>query len=308
MLKTFGIVLLCIAILAIALVVFWLWNVRAVVAPLQSTLPEDFPNEGFPHTIFEQLVQQYRDEQGQINYANWQQSPESKQQLAQYLAAVAVYSPENAPERFPTKQHTLAYWVQAYNATVIHTILNNWPLKSVQDLKAPVEIIKGLGFFYKMKHVFGGKAYSLYTVENSKVFQGDIDPRIHFVLNCGSGSCPVIRPSLPLGNELEPFLKEAAMAFVSHPENLLIDHAKQQVTLSMIFKWYQEQFTQTAPKHLNKSAQLLSYIASIAAPIQAAELQKSLNYVIHFAEYDWSLNDSRDSSNEPELEPTELKP
>lgn len=308
MLKVFSIGLLCIAILAIASITFWLWNVRPLVTPQQGNLPENFPEDSFPHTIFEELVKQYRDEQGQINYAGWHQNSNAKQQLAHYLAAVAAYSPENSPKRFPTKQHVLAYWVQAYNATVIHTILNHWPLKSVQDLKAPVEIIKGLGFFYKMKHLFGGQAYSLYTVENSKVFQGDIDPRIHFVLNCGSGSCPVIRPSLPIGDELEPFLNKAAMEFLSHPQNLHIDHVKQQVTLSMIFEWYQDQFTQTAPKHLNKNAQLFNYLASIAAPTQANELQKALTYSLNFTEYDWSLNDSHNNPTEQKLNKAGLKP
>jgi hypothetical protein len=34
-----------------------------------------------------------------------------------------------------------------YNAYVIKSVLDHWPLKSVTDVKAPVEAVKELGFF-----------------------------------------------------------------------------------------------------------------------------------------------------------------
>ena len=39
-------------------------------------------------------------------------------------------------------------------------------------------------------------AMSLYALENDLIRQRFSDPRIHFVLNCASGGCPVLRPEL----------------------------------------------------------------------------------------------------------------
>ena len=96
-------------------------------------------------------------------------------------------------------------------------------------MKAPIEFVKGFGFFYRQRFVFGEKAYSLYAIENDKVRNTYRDARIHFVLNCGSQSCPVLRPELPTGDELEPFLHQAAIDFVGEDRNVHIDHANGQI-------------------------------------------------------------------------------
>ena len=72
---------------------------------------------------------------------------QSVQQLNSYLGAVSRFSPDNAPHRFRGRNDELAYWIYAYNAYVIRSVLDHWPLDSVTDVKAPLEAIKGLGFF-----------------------------------------------------------------------------------------------------------------------------------------------------------------
>jgi len=48
--------------------------------------------------------------------------------------------------------------------------------------------------------------------------------RIHFVLNCASESCPVARPDLPVGDELQRLLESAAAEFVNESDNVYVDH------------------------------------------------------------------------------------
>jgi len=102
-----------------------------------------------------------------------------------------------SPERFATPNDELAYWMYTYNAWVIKGVLLNWPLTSVTDVKAPLEVVKGTGFFYQLRFPFGGKFMSLLTVENEKIRKRFNDPRIHFVLNCASESCPANSSVLP---------------------------------------------------------------------------------------------------------------
>jgi len=130
---------------------------------------------------------------GRGDYGQWQQSSAARQQLESYLAAVSQFSPKATPGRFSSRNDELAYWMYGYNAYVIRSVIEHWPLASVTDVKAPLEAVKGLGFFYPPRFSFGGKYMGLLAVENNAIRKKSQDPRIHFFLNCASESCPVGR-------------------------------------------------------------------------------------------------------------------
>lgn len=177
--------------------------------------------------------------------SRWHGSVESVEALDSYLAAITLFSPDSAPERFPTRNDKLAYWMYGYNAWVIKAVLLNWPLSSVTDVKAPLEAVKGLGFFYQLRFPFGHKYLSLYAVENDKIRKRFQDPRIHFVLNCASESCPVARPDLPVGAELENLLARAALEFVNDPDNVSVDHEQRAKDYSIEFREYDWRLNET---------------------------------------------------------------
>lgn len=284
------------SVLVVATYVLWRWNTQPVLTRVDAQLPDTFVtqnsnNNRFSHQSIEQLLQKFV-HKGRVDYASWFDNDQALKRLDRYLAAVAKYSPENSPKRFKNKNERLVYWVNAYNAVVIKSILDNWPLSSVTDLKAPVEIIKGLGFFYKQKYIYGGQAYSLYQVENGKIFDGENDPRVHFILNCGSGSCPVLRPQIPTGEELEPFLAQAAREFVADSKNLHIADSERTIYLSTVFKWNKNDF-----KSYSSDNTLLGYVLSIAGDSLKKRLIGAKDYRIEFIEYDWSINEAG-STNE----------
>ena len=261
--------------------------------PELSALPASFPTEGYSHDVFEQLLQTYVDADGNVDYATWHQSPGDLAALDSYIAAVALYSPENAIERFPSRNDELAYWMYSYNAYVIKAVLDRWPLESVTDVKARIEIVKGFGFFYSQKFLFGKKRYNLYKIENTKIRKNFDDARIHFVLNCASGSCPIIRPELPTGDALEPFLQRATLDFISDTDNVRIDHDANAIVLNEIFDWYKKDFINDLRRRgLPTKGGLASYVESVAPDTLRMELAKVRHYKVTFDTYDWSINKS----------------
>ena len=267
---------------------------RPRLVTIDAAIPENFPADLFSHDALEQLLQTYVDGAGNVDYERWQQNTPDLQRLESYLAAVTRYSPESTPERFKTKQDELAYWLYAYNAYVIKSILDRWPLTSVTNIKAPIEIVKGLGFFYQLRFVFGGKEYSLYAVENDIIRASYRDARIHFVLNCGSESCPVLRPELPSGTELEAYLQQAAVDFVSDRRNVSIDHDKKEIALSAIFKWFRKDFINDLRRRgLSSDRGLIDYVASVAPASLRDELNQTNDYEIVFGNYDWAVNQTK---------------
>lgn len=282
---------IAIVLVAGILVAACVWLNRPRLVTIDAAIPENFPADRFSHEVFEQLLQTYVDAAGDVDYERWQEHSPDLQLLESYLAAVSQYSPESTPDRFKSRQDELAYWLYAYNAYVIKSVLDRWPLESVTSVKAPLEIVKGFGFFYQLRFLFGGKPYSLYAVENDIIRASYRDARIHFVLNCGSESCPVLRPELPTGNELEPFLQQAAVDFVSDERNVFIDHDKKQVVLSAIFKWFRKDFINDLRRRgLPADRGLIDYVASVAPTKLKEELIGISNYETVFTDYDWAVN------------------
>lgn len=267
------------------------WMSWRTVNRVTAPVAEDFPETGFSHQTFQLLLGRFVDREGRVNYHAWHEDEDAKGQLARYIAAVQRYSPENTPDRFPLPTHRLAYWINAYNALVICSVLKRWPLTSVTDVKAPIEIVKGMGFFYLQRHIIGGTTMSLYALEHKRLIGKGTDPRVHFLLNCASASCPVLRPVTGDGPEMDRLLKEAAAEFVANPDHVRINHAEKSVTLSRIFKWYMADFT-AALKDKERTDEhcLLCFIASVAPPDLAKELQECLNYGLRFLPFDWTIN------------------
>lgn len=264
---------------------------RPQLVAINATVAADFPAEGFSHQGFETLLRKYVDADGNVDYDRWQDSAESVAQLESYLAAVSQYSPDNAPERFATRNDELAYWMYGYNAYVIKSVLDNWPIDSVTDVKAPLEVVTGMGFFYRLRFLFGGETYSLLGVENGKIRKRFQDARIHFVLNCASDSCPVMRPTLPTGEALQKLLASATIEFVSDPKNVAIDHESRQIILSTIFKWFKKDFIHELTRHGRPSERgVIDYVASVAPEALREQLNSAEGYDVVFRDYDWSLN------------------
>jgi hypothetical protein len=284
-------VLFAALLIAAVVVAGCLWAIRPQRIPVSAPVPREFPADSFSHEVFESLLRQYTDSEGRVDYAGWHASADSISRLHAYLAAVSAYSPDNAGQRFPSSNDELVYWIQAYNAYVIKAVLDHWPLDSVTDVKAPIEAIRGMGFFYRLRYSFGGRYYSLLHVENGIIRKRHRDARIHFVLNCASESCPVLKPELPAGAELEEALARAATEFVSDPRNVAIDHAAKTVTLSRIFKWFRKDFINDLRRRgLPADNGLVDYVASVAPEALRGELAGASDYEINFFDYDWSLN------------------
>ncbi len=266
----------------------WWWNLRPKILRVTAT-PDAQPPDGFSHQTLESLLRRFVDDLGRVDYERWLKDAAARVELDAYLASVAAISPESRPARFPTQNDRLAFWLNAYNALVIKAVLAHWPLESVTDVKAPIEVVRGLGFFAKLRFVVGGKTYSLYEIEKERIGESFEDPRVHFVLNCASGSCPVLRPELPKGADLEPYLADAAQRFVGEERNVRIDHAQRSVVLSDIFRMYEQEFLNDQRRR-GRPANILAYVQSVATPQLQAEIERAKDYEVSYHAFDWSIN------------------
>jgi hypothetical protein len=263
------------------------------IKPVLTTEEAPLEPNVFSNTGFDKVLDRFVNEYGLVDYSSLR---EDSGDLEAYYRQIATYSPDSHPDLFPTKNHKLAYWINAYNAAAIKTVLSYYPINSVLDVKQPVIFFflsNKSGFFVFQRLTFGGKSTSLYYLENGVIRKRFDDPRIHFALNCAALGCPRLPRKSFGGEALDRQLEEQARLFLAEERNYRIDHLEKSIYLSSIFQWYEKDFLSWYQKRFaGRQADLLRYVALYLAPEKTSELNRvGDDYRLRFVPYDWQLND-----------------
>ncbi|MEM9017672.1 MAG: DUF547 domain-containing protein [Verrucomicrobiota bacterium] len=223
---------------------------------------------------------------GRVDYVSLKSNPE---QLDAFYAQIATYSPDSHPQFFPDREDRLAYWINAYNATVLRTVIEHYPIESVADVETPFYLPDKSGFFLLQRLTYGGAATSLYFLENNVIRKRFNDPRIHFALNCASIGCPELPRTPFLPKTLDKQLDFETRKFVNDPRQVRFDPKTNTLWLSSIFKWFRSDFTRSPGK--DEPVDLANYVRHYLHPAKRAQLDSlGPDPKIGFLAYDWSLN------------------
>jgi len=177
------------------------------------------------------------------------------------------------PDDLRTREEKLAFWINAYNALAIQGILLG---------DSPVTATGKYRYFVQRTYRVGGGELNLWGLEHKLLIPLG-EPRVHFAINCASRSCPKLQNRAYPADGLDARLEEAARQFVNDPQRNRFDRARKVAALSMIFKWYDDEFERAA-------GSVLKYVARhVSDPALAQELAGE-DYAIEYLPYDWSLN------------------
>jgi hypothetical protein len=211
--------------------------------------------------------------------------------LTSHLSSFPLQSLQGRDER-------LAFWINLYNTTVIHGVIELGLEQSVKEFP---------GFFDRVAYEIGGYIFSLNAMEHGilrgnqrppyRFFRpfkkGDprlafmvvpMDPRVHFALVCGARSCP------PIGfydaEQIDFQLQLASASFINSPQ-VKIFPEKRLLFVSMIFKWYKSDFGGGERSLMDT---LLTYLDEGEKKDFLKENRDRVR--IRYQDYDWSLNQS----------------
>lgn len=209
----------------------------------------------------------------------------------------------------PTK---VAFCINLYNLIVRHAYLK---------VGIPSSALARHAFFSHVKYNVGKNLYSLNQLEHG-ILRGnvkppysfstpfsskndprmayvigttEVDPRIHFALNCGARSCPPVK--IYSSSMLNEELQTAAQAFCEDDETgvrlVALDRV---VYLSSIFKWYCSDFGCRSPSQLPHK--LIPYLRGSKQDLLQSMLndeprQRKNPIVVKLLPYDWSSNASK---------------
>ena len=210
------------------------------------------------YSLWTEILQKYVSDNGAVNYKYLKNNKSAFESYLKLLSA-------SAPNEDCSVDIKKAYWINVYNAFTVQLIIENYPLKSIKDLRRPWD-----QSFIEI----GGEKITLNTIEH-KILRPMGDPRIHFAIVCASQSCPKLLNHAYEPSTLEDQLKNVTTVFINDPLKNNIN--KSSVKISKIFKWFKTDF----PKREAFIAFLNSY-SNIKILAQAD---------VDYLNYNWGLNE-----------------
>lgn len=163
---------------------------------------------------------------------------------------------------------TKAFWINAYNLSLIKGILVKYPVKQPTDIA---------GLFDKTTHLIAGKKLTLNDIENKMIREKYNDARIHFVLVCGANGCPPITNFAYTPDDIEEQLNKQSKIALNNPNFIKVNAGSKKVELSQIFEWFKNDF-------ISKGKNEIDFIN------QYRETKIDSKSKVSYYPYDWNLN------------------
>jgi hypothetical protein len=214
--------------------------------------------------------------------------------LRAFHAWLATHGPGSTPAAFATPSSRKAYWLNAYNATVLRAVAEAPP-----SMDNVLTWLPDNGFFRTRRWHIDGRQRSLDEIEHDELRAVFRDPRIHMALNCAARSCPPLRPEAYRPDRIDRQLDEQSVRYVNAPANVLVDEGTGTVRVSQLFAWFAEDFAVAVPGRPPSSLRgPLAFVHTFATPSLRARLEATCGRdgarcSLRYAPYDWSLNRAR---------------
>jgi hypothetical protein len=206
--------------------------------------------------------------------------------LDRYIASLNV--PAATYDKWSTGQQ-MAFWVNAYNAFVLQTVINHYPLSGT--------IKQVPGAFDKNSFRAANRAVTLDQIEKT-ILPAFKEPRLFLALGRGAVGSGRLRSEAYTAGRLEKQLAELQAEFVTNRNLFQTDRLSNQVSVTPIFSWREADFVaayadKADPMYAQRSPvekALIAFVMPNLLPLEKELFQKNA-FRVAFLEMDWRLND-----------------
>jgi len=217
----------------------------------------------FDHSRFDTLLKANVDENGMVDYAAFK----NNKNFDDYIKSI-----EEADVSNLSKEDKLAFYLNAYNATVVKNVVDHLPIASPMDVD---------GFFKKIIHKIAGNEITLDKLEYDNAMK--IEPvLVHFGLVCAAQSCPKLLREAYDGKTVFQQLEENGKTFLNDPSKNRLDKENKILNLSEVFKWFKKYFEERYGS-LQKTA-----VHFLNEKDKKFLMENSVE--VKFNNYNWNLN------------------
>ncbi|MGY0426331.1 MAG: DUF547 domain-containing protein [Polaribacter sp.] len=213
-------------------------------------------------SIFNNLLQQHVTKDGVVDYKAFKENQGKLDSFISYLE-------KTSPDKSWSANKKKAFWINVYNAYTLKIILQEYPIKSITNIKKKGKTAWKIPFVK-----VGGKTYTLDHIEHKILRKTLFDPRIHVGVNCASKSCPKLLNIAFTEKNIDTELDRLMKDFVN--DSLRNKITEKKVEISSIFKWFKEDFT--------KKGSVIDFLNKYSSTKINSKAK------ISYLKYDWSLN------------------
>ena len=239
--------------------------------------------------VFDQILDQYvRD--GMVYYAALRLE---RGALDRYVEAMV-----ERPAGFDawSESRRLAYWINGYNALVLRTVIDHYPIRGTSSEFPDDSVMQIPGVFSGREHQIAGRRLTLQAIEND-VIAAFGDPRAHLALGRGAAGSPRLRSETFTEGRLEAQLRAVVADFATTPHHLTLDRADDEVVVSAVVGWRADQFAALGGAAVDAGAGRSPIERALVALVAPELFQSEREFLarntfrLRYRDFDWRLND-----------------
>ncbi len=195
------------------------------------------------------------------------------------------------------RERQLAFWINAYNAFVLNTVIDRYPIQGRAASYPPGSIRQISGAFERRTFRAAGRALTLDQIEKDVIAPLG-DARAVLALGRGAMGGGRLRSEAYTAERLDQQLEQAAREVVDRRELVHVDIANAVVSVSPIFSWREPMFIEqyadkAAPVFASRSPlerAVMALVTPLAVRSEADFLEQN-RFRMAFHDFDWRLND-----------------
>jgi hypothetical protein len=265
--------------------IFFLIVVLLLIVPVRG---QETLGDAARRKTFDQLLDLYV-RNGDVYYRALRSD---RAKLDGYVSLLATASVAKA-----SRPEQIAFWLNAYNALVLRTVIDHYPIQA-RSSQYPAKSIRQIpGAFERLPHRVAGRTLTLDQIER-EVLPEFRDPRVYFALGRGAAGSGRLRSEAFLPARIEEQLTDVASECVTRAQCLSIDREAGKVNASSIFSWRESEFTAAfaagAPPGFASRGPIeraiIAFVMPKLLPIEKEMLEKN-TFQFVYTPFDWTLND-----------------
>ncbi len=214
--------------------------------------------------------------------------------LDRYVASLDVPS---ATYEGWSREQQIAFWLNAYNAFVLETVVDHYPINGKASAYPSSSIRQIPGAFEKLPHRAAGRRVTLDEIEKT-ILPTFKEPRVYLALGRGAVGSGRLRSEAFTAARLKTQLDAVQAEFVNERTMINIDRNAEHVMITPILSWHEAEFVATYDKGaVGTFAQrgpieraLVAFVTPHLLPLEREFLQKN-TFRVTYHPFDWRLND-----------------
>jgi hypothetical protein len=243
------------------------------------------------HKPFDEILDLYvRD--GLVYYFALRQE---RAKFDRYVQALGDVSAETI-KAWP-RERQLAYWINAYNAFVLRTVIDSYPIRGKAG-DYPANSIRQIpGAFERRTFRAGGRMLTLDAIDRDVIAEFG-DARALLALTRGAIGGPRLKSEAFTAERLNAQLETMTSELTTRRDLVFVDVPNEQLSVNALFSWREAAFTRTlaakAPAIYAQRSPLERAVLSLIDPLlvrSESEFLRKNTFRMAFHNFDWKLND-----------------